>query len=210
MAVAMSGMAAPLLTVLLVMILMPDVTAFSWNVACAGQTAFTRPLRSTKGKLPSCLSSGVARQGVRTLMGMSGQTSGDASSVVTKALSKQVDGKEVLAALESLEASAAEQESQVSADDLQGKFQLVFSESLLTNPMFKGYMPVKEIVQYDIAGNELKLENYVLPMLPFVPPVKISCETSWDTETSTLTYSSPSNVVLLILILCWTTPPLYR
>jgi len=124
-----------------------------------------------------------------------------ARAVVRCALTRGVTGPAVLAALEELEeletsaaAAVAAESSGVAAvgvaatpADLGGTWELVFSSAAAKLPFVDGYMPNRELLEWDVSCGQLRL---TIETLPFLPPVRVTGEAlQWDGAAQTLRYT---------------------
>ena len=117
---------------------------------------------------------------------------GAARAVVRCALTRGEVGPAVLAALEELERRAAAADglaASVAAEpaDLGGTWELVFSSAAAKLPLLDGYMPNRELLEWDVRGGQLRL---TIETLPFLPPVRVTGEAlEWDGAEQALRYT---------------------
>ena len=109
----------------------------------------------------------------------------DAPAVLAQAADdRSAPAAEVIRALKEIECAPP---PAATAEDLSGRWELVFSTAAAKLPLIDGYMPNREVLEWDLAARRLKLEIETLPLLPKVRVV--GEELTFDAASQTLTYS---------------------
>ena len=109
----------------------------------------------------------------------------DATAVLAQAADdRSAPAAEVIRALKEIECAPP---PAATAEDLSGRWELVFSTAAAKLPLIDGYMPNREVLEWDLAARRLKLEIETLPLLPKVRVV--GEELTFDAASQTLTYS---------------------
>ena len=109
----------------------------------------------------------------------------DASAVLIQAATtRDADPKEVIQALDKCGGLG----KRMAAADLGGEWELVFSTAAAKfAPFINGYMPNREIIEWNLREQRLDLEIETLPFLPSITVVGNGLE--WDESLQTLTYT---------------------
>ena len=101
------------------------------------------------------------------------------------ALNRDEPAADVLTALKEVEINPLGLPA--SAADIAGKWELVFSTAAAKLPLIDGYMPNKEVLNWDLDNRQLDLEIETFKLLPNIKVV--GKELSWDERAQTLTYT---------------------